>query len=82
MGGHRQPRQRPAILAGQDATGKYQSACVEFADDLGWEPGIVCHYWSRIALARMRAGQSQDVAEDAAMRDVKSVFDKRGAVPS
>lgn len=82
VGGHRQPRVRPAILNGQDQHGIYQAACIDLADTLGWEHGVVCYHWSQIAMAREKAGQTRDVAEDGALFDVRAVFDKRGCSPS
>lgn len=82
VGGHRQPRSRPAILAGQDKHGIFEAACIDLADALGWERGVVCHYWSQCALAREKTGQSRAVAEDAALYDVRAIFDKRGCQPS
>jgi len=83
MGGHRQRQQRlePAIKRGQDPDGKYEAACVEFADGFGWEPGTILYWWSQIALARMHVGQSQDVAEDGALHNVREAFDQRGRLP-
>lgn len=78
MGGRRQPRTRRAIQPGQDVHGIYQAACVEFAAEFGWSPGVICWWWSQLALAREASGEPRAVAEFMAMRNVRDVFDCRG----
>lgn len=82
VGGHRQPRTRHAIQRGQDPNQIYEAACIDLADDLGWERGIVVYWWSQLALARQHVGQPQAMAEHFALDDVRAVFDKRGCAPS
>jgi hypothetical protein len=62
------------IEPGLDADGEYQETLCEFADEFGWTRGMICYWWSQIAMARMWTGQSQEVAEDGAMRDVFLAF--------
>lgn len=63
------------IAPGLDDDGFHQDVLVRFADDHGWARGWVCQSWSDIVLRRMYfAGQSQEVAEDAAVHDVFAAF--------
>lgn len=67
------------IQPGQDKAGKYQQACIEFADEYGFTRGEICFWWSQIAMAREFWGmRSRDVAEDGAWHDIKHVFLKYG----
>ena len=63
------------IAPGLDDDGFFQDLLVKFADDHGWARGWICFEWSQLTLLRMyHAGQSQEVAEDAAVHDVFSCF--------
>ncbi len=63
------------IAPGLDDDSFFQDQLVKFADDHGWARGWVCQSWSDIVLRRMYfGGQSQEVAEDAAVHDVFACF--------
>lgn len=72
------PHNQRAILGiapGMDDDGYFQDQLVKFADDHGFPRGWVCSAWSEIALLRMYyGGQSQEIAEDAAVHDVFACF--------
>lgn len=83
MGGHRQRRVRvaPVIQAGQDPTDRYQTACLDLAESIGWEFEEVCRFWSQIALCRMHCGEPQPIAEYMALKNVAVALDTRGREP-
>lgn len=79
VGGHRQPRLRPGILAGQDRDGTYAQACVDLAMDLGWEPVEICELWSFIALCREYENhEPRAIAKYLALCNVRDALDCRG----
>lgn len=81
MGGRRQGRTRRSIARGQDADRKYEAACIDLADSLGYAREEVCGFWSQVALAREWAGQPRAVAEWMALRDVKFALMQQGRQP-
>lgn len=81
MGGHRQPRSKPQ--RGQDATGEYETACVEFADEFGWQRREIWDCWRWCALMiECEQRVDRELAEWCAMRLTEAMFDQRGREPS
>jgi hypothetical protein len=79
MGGHRQRRSRPdreivGIQTGQDETGIYEAACIEFADDRGYTHAFVCYWWSPIALERGTTSAPRSMSEGSPVTDPYAPF--------
>lgn len=66
------------LQRGQDKDHVYTAACVEFAEEIGWQWEDVLYHWSQIALARMHSGEPQAVAEYLALANVRDALDCRG----
>lgn len=79
----RQARLNRPLLRSLDPNGIYGAACIEFANDLGYESGTIWQTWTQLVLLHAYEQRiPQAAAEERAWCDVKAVFDKRGCQPS
>ena len=68
------------VNEGDDA---YRAKCCELADELGFQSGEIFFQWCQLWMMRVRESKmDKAIAKWLAMRDLRTMFDKRGTEPS
>jgi hypothetical protein len=78
VGGHPNKRLSPPIERIHKA---YRKPCADFAETLGWDKNTIADWFEQCQLMRMKEqGWPRELAAWMAMRDLRALFYKPGAI--